>query len=52
METLFKAFVQSETGRESRKGVGLGLTISREFVRMMGAEIQVESEEGRLLERF
>ncbi|MCP4687397.1 MAG: hypothetical protein GY859_05055, partial [Desulfobacterales bacterium] len=47
LKTIFKAFVQSETGGNSQKGVGLGLTISREFVRLMGGEIQVKSAVGR-----
>jgi len=46
LEGIFEAFVQSESGRESREGTGLGLTISRKFVRMMGGEIIVESEVG------
>lgn len=41
---IFKAFVQTESGKTSQKGTGLGLTISREFVRLMGGEILVESQ--------
>jgi signal transduction histidine kinase/DNA-binding response OmpR family regulator len=44
---LFEAFTQTESGRQSLEGTGLGLHISREFVRMMGGDIRVESELGR-----
>ncbi|MCP4107111.1 MAG: response regulator, partial [Desulfobacteraceae bacterium] len=45
--SLFNAFVQTETGRKSQEGTGLGLLISRKFVQMMGGDITVESELGR-----
>ncbi|MCP4348761.1 MAG: response regulator [Desulfobacterales bacterium] len=45
--SLFNAFVQTETGRKSQEGTGLGLLISRKFVQMMGGDISVESEAGR-----
>ncbi|MCP4348757.1 MAG: response regulator [Desulfobacterales bacterium] len=45
--SLFDAFVQTETGRKSQEGTGLGLLISRKFVQMMGGDITVESEAGR-----
>ncbi|MEG4801957.1 response regulator [Microcoleus sp. ARI1-B5] len=41
---VFKAFVQTASGQKTQKGTGLGLTISRQFVRLMGGEIVVESE--------
>ncbi|WAL58588.1 PAS domain S-box protein [Thermocoleostomius sinensis] len=47
LSTVFDAFVQSESGRKSLYGTGLGLTISRRFVQLMGGEIQVTSEVGR-----
>ncbi|MCP4111456.1 MAG: HAMP domain-containing protein, partial [Desulfobacteraceae bacterium] len=37
--SLFNAFVQTETGRKSQEGTGLGLLISRKFVQMMGGDI-------------
>ncbi len=43
---IFEAFAQAEAGRVA-EGTGLGLTISQQFVRLMGGEIRVESEPGR-----
>lgn len=44
---LFDAFVQTESGIQSQEGSGLGLTISRQYVRMMGGDIRVKSEVGK-----
>ncbi len=44
---LFDAFVQSESGIQSQEGSGLGLTISHQYVRMMGGDIVVKSEVGK-----
>ena len=41
---LFEPFSQTETGRRSQQGTGLGLPISRQFVRLMGGDITVHSE--------
>ncbi|TQV87283.1 ATP-binding protein [Aliikangiella coralliicola] len=46
MKLLFKPFGQTEVGRQAREGTGLGLTISQEFVNMMGGYIKVASEIG------
>jgi len=46
LDILFEPFVQTETGRQSQSGTGLGLPISREFVRLMGGDIQVSSTIG------
>jgi PAS domain S-box-containing protein len=43
LDSLFDPFVQSETGRKSQSGTGLGLPISRQFVELMGGEITVSS---------
>ncbi|MGK7927075.1 MAG: response regulator, partial [Spirulina sp.] len=43
-DRLFEPFVQTRTGRSSSEGTGLGLPISREFVRLMGGDISLKSE--------
>ncbi|NET06625.1 MAG: response regulator [Symploca sp. SIO2B6] len=43
IENLFEPFVQTETGRKSQQGTGLGLPISRSFVQLMGGNISVSS---------
>jgi CheY-like chemotaxis protein len=43
IELLFEAFTQTETGRKSMRGTGLGLPISRSFVQQMSGELTVES---------
>jgi PAS domain S-box-containing protein len=45
--TLFEPFVQTETGRNSEEGTGLGLPISQKFIRLMGGELGVESQLGK-----
>lgn len=47
LEALFEAFTQTETGRAAQEGTGLGLTISRKFVELMGGQLCVESELGQ-----
>ena len=47
LDTLFEAFIQTETGRQSQEGTGLGLTISQGFVRLMGGQITVSSRIGQ-----
>jgi signal transduction histidine kinase len=47
LERIFEPFVQTETGIRSGEGTGLGLTITRNFVYLMGGAIEAESEQGR-----
>ena len=46
MHKLFESFVQTESGRNTREGTGLGLPISRKFAQLMGGDIAFESEVG------
>ena len=46
LDSLFKAFVQTQSGQQVQEGTGLGLAISHQFVQLMGGDIQVESEVG------
>ncbi|MEG3858992.1 hybrid sensor histidine kinase/response regulator [Microcoleus sp. herbarium12] len=47
LENLFEAFVQTQTGKNSQEGTGLGLPISRKFVELMGGEMSVISVVGK-----
>lgn len=48
LEKIFKAFIQADTSSTRRYGgTGLGLTITREFVHMLGGTITAESELGK-----
>ena len=40
---LFNAFVQTEAGKKSAEGTGLGLTITQKYVEIMGGNIAVSS---------
>lgn len=46
MGMLFQAFGQTRTGQQSQESTGLGLTISRRFVQLMGGDMTVQSEIG------
>ncbi|MCS6813308.1 MAG: CHASE2 domain-containing protein [Cyanobacteria bacterium] len=43
LDLLFGSFSQTETGRKSQEGSGLGLLITRQFVQLMGGTINVRS---------
>ncbi|MEG4283480.1 ATP-binding protein [Microcoleus sp. A006_D1] len=47
LDNLFEAFVQTQTGKDSQEGTGLGLPISRKFVELMGGEVSVSSAVGK-----
>jgi len=47
LATIFEPFEQAGDMRRRLGGTGLGLTISRQYVRLMGGEIQVESRPGQ-----
>ncbi|MBE9002142.1 PAS domain S-box protein [Nostoc sp. LEGE 12447] len=47
LDNLFQPFVQTASARQVREGTGLGLTISRQFVQLMGGDIHVHSLVGR-----
>ena len=47
LEAMFTPFVQAESGHtRTRGGTGLGLTISREFARIMGGDLTARSVPG------
>jgi ammonium transporter, Amt family len=47
LDSLFEPFTQTQSGIEAKEGTGLGLTISRKFIQLMGGDIQVESVENQ-----
>lgn len=46
-DSVFEPFVQSSTGERVREGSGLGLSISRQFVHLMGGDLSVTSVPAR-----
>jgi len=47
LDNIFKAFLQTKTGKDSNEGTGLGLSISQEFVQLMDGKINIDSHVGR-----
>jgi len=47
LDAIFEPFEQAGDVRRHLAGTGLGLTISRQYVRLMGGEIRVDSQVGR-----
>ncbi len=46
LETIFEPFVQASLGRQRQEGVGLGLSICRRYVQLLGGDITVRSQPG------
>ena len=46
-EKIFSSFEQSQSGRDTKEGTGLGLPISREYAHLMGGDIVLTSEVGK-----
>ena len=44
LEAIFEPFKQAEASRQAYEGAGLGLSISRQNARLMGGDIEVQSE--------
>lgn len=44
---LFERYAQTESGRRSSEGTGLGLPIAKSFIELMGGEVEVESIAGK-----
>jgi len=47
LESIFEAFKQAETDRQTSGGTGLGLSISKNLAQMMGGDITVKSTFGK-----
>lgn len=49
IEAIFERFIQADIAdKMAYQGAGLGLTISKAYIEMLGGKISVESEEGNL----
>ena len=46
LSAVFEEFGQTQSGRQSHEGTGLGMSISRAFVQMLGGDITVTSTPG------
>jgi CheY-like chemotaxis protein len=47
LDKVFAAFEQTQSGRMSKTGTGLGMAITQKYVRMMGGDITVVSTPGK-----
>jgi hypothetical protein len=47
LPTIFDAFAQAQAGKAAMEGTGLGLTISRKLVRLLGGDLAVSSQLGQ-----
>ncbi len=47
LHLLFEPFMQTKTGLQAMQGAGLGLTISKQFVNLMGGELTIQSQVGK-----
>ena len=47
LETVFEAFVQTQSGQDSAGGTGLGMPISRKYAQLMGGDLSVTSQLGQ-----
>ncbi|MCG8364157.1 MAG: PAS domain S-box protein, partial [Pseudanabaenales cyanobacterium] len=47
LSTIFQPFIQTFSGAQADQGTGLGLAISRQFVRLMGGDIQLTTAVGQ-----
>jgi PAS domain S-box-containing protein len=45
LEHIFEAFMQTSSGKQAREGTGLGLTISRRFVQLLGGDMTIRHNE-------
>jgi signal transduction histidine kinase/ABC-type nitrate/sulfonate/bicarbonate transport system substrate-binding protein/CheY-like chemotaxis protein len=47
MKNLFKSFQQTDSGKQTMDSTGLGLTITKKFVELLGGDIVASSELGK-----
>ncbi|MGV0023502.1 ATP-binding protein [Phormidesmis priestleyi] len=47
LNKIFEAFGQTSAGKTASEGTGLGLTISRKFIELMGGDLSVKSRLGQ-----